>query len=786
MIQKSIFVVVLGITLASGTAASLYGQATFSIGSASTEVADIGIAELSGSITFTVTSGTTVAAPFFIRYPATITNNAASEISVTGTGGLAGIASSPTIDSSNNTLIINVPAGGVAGDKITIQGVRVSVAAPQKLTQVTTTVTASTNGNAILTGQGTPSVINRTVQPFSVDLSSAPALAYTNGIVINPSTTVIIREGFLNAFTSAVGSFGQTVPTQFRITPFPSIPSGVQLTFAATATDATTGATLTTTSGAAEIVPRADGTTAVVYQFTAGATSALNIESFQIGITLAIQPPASTGTVTFQTTLIPVGIITPNSEFPSTAIPRFLERAVPDETELTSGSVELAFPFRASGEAAFTGIGITNPQNFRASVTLEALDANGTLVTGPNITNPVTLTVPRNGQLGMLANEIFGTGFNASGPGTIVAKGKTSILAGFYLIGDQTGVKLDGATADFSAIRTFVLPFVSHENPIPFTLLEFFNPGTSNASVTLKLVDSTGRLVNSVVLLVPAKATVNREVGDLFAVSLSAFSGGYITGFSDLPVVSRESFGNASASNVLRSQVAIQKSQFHVAHFASGSGFVTELNFVNIDASVPADITLTAYDDKGILVASGTNPVKLLIQPNTQVIRTVEDLFRLASSSLTTGYIQVDVATSNQGPFVSTPALAGSVRFGAANGGFSASLPLFLPAITDFVYSHVAQNQEFYTGATLLNTNSTATSVTVEVFTKDGVLVGTFSGTVEPRQKIAKLIFQLIAAVTNQVGGYIKVRANQPITSFSLFGDTKGLSLSAIPPQGIN
>jgi hypothetical protein len=222
-----------------------------------------------------------------------------------------------------------------------------------------------------------------------------------------------------------------------------------------------------------------------------------------------------------------------------------------------------------------------------------------------------------------------------------------------------------------------------------------------------------------------------------------------------------------------------------VAHFASGGGFVTDLNFVNLDATNPAVITLTAYDDNGVLVASGTNPVNLTIQPNNQVIRTVQDLFNLGGS-LTTGYIQVDVATSNQGPFVSTPPLAGSVRFGSSNGTFSASLPLFLPPLTDFVYSHVAQNQEFYTGATLLNTNSDATSVTLEVFSKDGALIGTFSGTLAPRQKVADLIFQLVPAVTNQVGGYIRVRANQPITSFSLFGDTTGLSLSAIPPQGIN
>ena len=102
----------------------LFGQATFAVANSSVIGADIGVTELTGQITLTVVSGTTVAAPLQIKYSAPITNNTANEIQVTGTGGLIGIAPSPSVDALNNTILINVPANGGSGSQIRIQGSR--------------------------------------------------------------------------------------------------------------------------------------------------------------------------------------------------------------------------------------------------------------------------------------------------------------------------------------------------------------------------------------------------------------------------------------------------------------------------------------------------------------------------------------------------------------------------------------------------------------------------------------------------------------------------------------
>src|SRR5438093_5959291 len=90
MTQKNFLRLAMSALLLELWPASLFAQATFSVASAPTTAADIGLTELTGAITLSVVSGTTVAAPFRIDYSAPITHNSASEISVTGDGGLCG------------------------------------------------------------------------------------------------------------------------------------------------------------------------------------------------------------------------------------------------------------------------------------------------------------------------------------------------------------------------------------------------------------------------------------------------------------------------------------------------------------------------------------------------------------------------------------------------------------------------------------------------------------------------------------------------------------------------
>ncbi len=769
-------------------AAPLLGQAIFTVSASSTIGADVGVAELTGEIFLSVASGTTAAAPLFIQYSAPITNNSAAEISVVGSGGLNGFVGPVTFDRANRTIRIDVPAGGTFGDGIGISGVRVELAgqgltrAGEGLTSVSARVTApAANGNSIVAGQDVVTVISSVEQPYTISFD-ADSIKLTNLMPASATSTILIEEGYPAAFSSAVGSFGQTVPTQIRLNPFPLIPRGVKITFAATATSSETGALLTTASGLDETVPRADGSTSVIYHFTAAPNSNTSVESFQIGITVTVTPPADTGTIQFQATLVPIGVAIPYFESPSTDIPRYVERPLPDETDLQTGQVRLAFPLPAQpGE--FTGIALTNPIPFRVKVSLAAYDAAGKLISGTGITNPVNLIMPRSGQFAKLATEIFGPGFNASVPGSIVATGNTSVLTGFYLEGATNSISgLDGATADLAPARTWVWPSVFHQGPEPYTMLRIFNPGSQEATAVLKLYDAMGSLKANATVMVPAGGTRIEDARSVFSsVGVDSIDGGYVIGSSDTGLVVSERFGNDNDSNVLQGQAAIQRNAYLLPHFVTGGGYSTELSLTNMDAASIGKVTLTALDDAG--APTGGDPVSVSIPPGSQYTRTIGQIFPALGGAFASGYIRVDVTPSFQGPFSTVTPIIGFVRFTSASGIGSTALPILLPPSADFVYSHVAQNQGYFTGVAMVNQNQGETAVRLEVFTEEGTSVGSAAITLKPGQKVAKLVQELVPASAGQVGGYVRVQSTLPITSFSLFGTGDGNLLSAIPPQ---
>lgn len=767
--------------------APLYAQATFAVANTSAIAADTGAAELTGQIVLTVISGTTVAAPLAIQYSAPITNNTASEIQLYGTGGLIGIDPNPTIDRLNNAIVITVPAGGTSGSQIRIQGVRVATAGLAD-TRVLANITGLTpGGNSIAVGQNKVTVIDRIVPPFDVELSSIP-LEWSNGMPVN-GTFLRIKETYAADFSSAVGFLGQTKPTLFRVKPFPSVPPGLKLAFLPEAASTETEGKLKTVDGQTLIVPRDDGSADVLYEFVADPRlSESTIESFQLYINIEEAPPTGSGTIAFQVTMEPLGVAVPNATYPSTDIPRYLPRTLPDEADLITGSTELVFPFRRAPEAVYTGMAITNPLNYRVRATLTAYDTLGLLISGLQITNPVEVILPRSGQFAKLATEVFGPGFNASTAGTIRVLGNTSALAGFYLQGDEQGSRLDGASAAPARVRTWVWPVVFKQSSSSFNTLELFNPGSVTANAELKLYDAAGVLrAGPVFQEILAGGTAIRELRDWFpGIDPDSFAGGYVFGRSDAPLVARETFGNALDSNVLPGDAGTQQARFYFVHFASGGGYTTEFTLVNLDAAIPAQITLTLKDGNGSALAIAGNPATFSVAPGTQLTRTLAELFPAMGSSLATGYAVLDVKPVNVGPFTSVPPLAGAVRFSAAEGSGSSALPLFLAPSSDLIYSHVAQSLGYYTGVAILNTNTSQVTVEIAVYKADGTAVGSpYSQILAPGWKIAKLLHELVPQSFGQVGGYIRIKSSLPVTSFSLFGTDNGLSLSAIPPQNV-
>jgi hypothetical protein len=760
-----------------------FAQAVFKLSSSPGTAADIGYAELAGPIVFTVSSGTgkTVAAPILIVYSAPITNNDASEISVIGTGGLSVVASSPVLDRTANSILINVPAEGTGGNQISVYGVRLAVAG-LNVSQVSAFISSPTATGNSFAGQLNPVVIASIMQPFSIDESVASPLSFSNGVVTRPSTSFLIAENYLNAFTSNIGIAGQTVATRIRITPFPDIPEGIQITFPPIVTSDETGARFTTLSGQSETIPRADGSTDVTYSFAAAEGSSVATESFAFTPTMTVDPSSlGSGTIRFQAELIPIGLATPNQEFPSTDIPRYAERILPDEADLIFGSSELVFPFRIQSDETYTGIAVTNPLGYKVGATLTAYDAGGNVISGDGIMNSVPITIPANGQYYAVASDIFGSAFNASSAGTIHVAGRTPLLKGIYLTGDISGPRLDAGVGDAQASLSWYLPVVFHQGDGPFNSLEIYNPGSSDAHLNLRLMDASGtQKTGTIAVTVVAGGLTSGSVTQIFGIDQSSFQGGYIRGDSDNPLIARENFGNSLESNVLDAQRAIPLTSFTIPFFASGGQYSTELTLVNTDSLDVADVTVALLNDSG---AATADPVTLSLNPKTQRIDTIAGLFPALGSGLVSGSIRVNVKPASRAFFVSVPAVVGAVRYLNSNGSASTSVALVNTSGTDFVYSYMPKSSAFFTGLAMVNSGSKTANFTVQVYKEDGAAVGRrYTSSLQPGRRVSKLLDELVPGASGQ-GDYFRITSDAGLTIFAVFASNDLRSMSAIPPQ---
>jgi hypothetical protein len=161
----------------------------------------------------------------------------------------------------------------------------------------------------------------------------------------------------------------------------------------------------------------------------------------------------------------------------------------------------------------------------------------------------------------------------------------------------------------------------------------------------------------------------------------------------------------------------------------------------------------------------------------------VADLFGFpaSESEITVGWIQVESSVAG---------VAGNVTFGDPQGTFLASVPLSGELIRDLIFSQVADGLGFFTGVTILNPSATqAANVILEVFKNDGTRQGAANIRLGPRTRRARLLREFFTDdgknLEPQVGGFIRLRSDNGILAFELFGNDLLRFLSAVPPQVI-
>ena len=432
----------------------------------------------------------------------------------------------------------------------------------------------------------------------------------------------------------------------------------------------------------------------------------------------------------------------------------------------------LRFPRVVNTATERTGFAIVNLSDSSANLAFRAFNEQGQLVSGFGVTNPVTRVLPAGGQLAKLAFELFGAGF-ATTSSWVEVESDNPHVVGFFLFFDDAINFLDGADVQSVAFpNTLLTQTASME-------LHLSNFGFNAASVSLSLNSEAGKTISSRTIEIPARGRFSSSVSSLFSTP-----GPEVLGDQQEQPASRSLFLSGTGSVAVFGLLGDRSrfigglngqsadaglSRLYAPQYVEDSNFTSEVSIVNTGPSA-ATVSLQLVGEDGNqlgTVAQRSIPSRGLILIDDPSI-----FGRPRGGGPTEGYLVID---SNG------PPLVGWVVFGdPARTRFLAALPLVGSPQRDVIFSQVAQNDLFFTGASILNTSSDACSSNVEVYDSSGRLIKTATKTLPARGRDAFVLTELFPDLRVDAG-YFRIRSNQDMASFAVFGTHHLSALSAIP-----
>jgi hypothetical protein len=368
------------------------------------------------------------------------------------------------------------------------------------------------------------------------------------------------------------------------------------------------------------------------------------------------------------------------------------------------------------------------------SVTLRAMNRNGTVLTGVGIRNPVTLTVNAGVPLTKLVSDLFGS--IEMNPIWLRIEPEAPGLRVYYAIGDRNMSALDGSIP----IKPATDFFAFHRS----SSLYVTNLSGQSATVTVTEIAS-GRTITTTVpgarstaLWVPSTARIHSSE------PLFAMEG---TGDEHRFLLSAPEPLSAAGSNLV------------FPHAVVGAGYSTTLTLVNVD-SIPMDAT----------IRFGLNSSTVKIGGDSAASFTLADHFSISSTAVLADAVRVSVA-SGQGR------LLGKLTIENETSSTDVASPT---QATDIYFPHVLHGNGFFTGLAIA-TGAASAAVTVELYTASGSVAGSAVVNLEPNQHLSRLISELIPAITAQSGGYVRIKSTHPISAWQIFGSAH--AMTSVPPM---
>jgi len=389
--------------------------------------------------------------------------------------------------------------------------------------------------------------------------------------------------------------------------------------------------------------------------------------------------------------------------------------------------------------------------------------------------NPVQINVPANQQVSLITSDLFGAGLNPSTVAWFQATSEVDNLTGYFLFLDPAVTFCDGADPPQRS-RSIVFNEVRLEAGFS-TELNIINPAATGATIRLQLMGGEIPVVRELPLAANGVARI--DVATFFEVE-QVPAVAYLIASSDVEIAGFE-FVRGAEGDLLGLNARPASEQLNTLFFpqlAVLGPFQSQLGVANYSEESTL-LTISAHQPDGSLYGSDhllNNPVMRVLEAGQMLVEDLEEMFGFFGEEALDGWIEV-ISTSE--------AVNGAFSYGIPSASALAVVSNVAQGSTRAIFSHLATSLGFFTGVAVLNSGSLAANLRIVALDADGTVLGSFTTTLQPRQRISELITELIPEAADRAGGLIWVSSDQPVFLTSLLGNLEGGILANIPPQPV-
>jgi hypothetical protein len=443
----------------------------------------------------------------------------------------------------------------------------------------------------------------------------------------------------------------------------------------------------------------------------------------------------------------------------------------------TSGGSYFLFPRFVAWDPVDSGIAIFNPGPNDAIVTLTLVDSRGAVISGGS----QTILIPASGQVAKTASDVFGAGLIDA---SLIVSSPIPGLIAYYQTFNAAGTYSDGTDQPLPG-TTLIFPVV----PGPaegYAELDLINPNPRATSVELNLWGIGGELLGKGSVQVPAYGFYRGLASDNFPSSTNFAGASHITavtkplnifaqaqsvagtslllGFSSVP----DPYGRVDLAALNALPLTQAANGGGIPHFKTGSHDASILSVANLEAA-SADVTVTAIANNGSTVASR----KVSLKANGGVRASLRDFLSIGGES--EGWLLVQ----------STGRVSASLIFGKSDNGSLSAAPMQKSPAYEFLFPQLVEGSAGTTQISFANPTPNTSYADVYVIKADGITSGYAQITVSPGAAFTGRIGEILPEVGDQVGGYIYVKANEPLFATCSIATMHGATVASFSPQAL-